>query len=417
MVQPVDTRTRLRNLWIEHSERTDPVHFAGRHGELQRVLVGAPDRPVAGNTIIVQGAPGAGKTALLREAARRYEQMEGRRALFLGDPWEKDEERSTLQAIAQKAFGLATGAFASTTASTKTAKGSVGAIGGSLSRTEQTPPVELASWGDLVNRFGGHGVEAHPTLILVDESQNFSPDAGRLLRSLHAQQHFPFTLVCGGLSDTRNRLRDLGISRLSSDAELRVGALAVDEGGEAILQTLLWTLERCTAPPVLQTAEQVERWADALARRALGWPQHLACCIRGAWRALAETERPDLGDERSLRAALEYGDEMCQRYYDGRVEASRTDPSVILAVHRALTNGGYWRDVHRATGSAVDRLSEDDAAIHRHNHPNGTIECVRAMLAAGVIAETGDAGQMAVPIPSLTAHVERLVSRRRLGPD
>ncbi|MCY3838133.1 MAG: hypothetical protein OXH09_05740 [Gammaproteobacteria bacterium] len=286
-----------------------------------------------------------------------------------------------------------------------------------MAKTEQTPPVEFASWGDLVNRFGVNGTEAHPTLILVDESQNFSPDAGRLLRALHAQQHFPFTLVCGGLSDTRNRLRDMGISRLSSDAELRVGALAADEGREVILQTLLWTLERCAAPPVLRTVEQVEHWAAALARRALGWPQHLACCIRGAWRALAEAEPPDLGDERGLRTALQYGDEMCQRDYDGRVEASRTDPSVILAVHRVLTNGGYWRDVHRAASTAVARLADDDAALHRHNHPSGMIECIQAMLQAGAIAETGDAGEMAVPIPSLTAHVERLASRRRRRSD
>ena len=47
------------------------------------MLVGAPSRPVAGNTVVVQGAPGAGKTVLLREAARRYEAMAGRMLALL----------------------------------------------------------------------------------------------------------------------------------------------------------------------------------------------------------------------------------------------------------------------------------------------------------------------------------------------
>ena len=376
------------------------------------MLVGAPSRPVAGNTVVVQGAPGAGKTALLREAARRYEAMEGR-TLFFADPWGRDEEPGVLQAIAEAAFGPSAGSFTSTTTSTRTAKGSVGAVGGTIAKAEQEPPVSLASWVDLSNRYAVDSPQAHPTLILVDESQNFAPDAGRLLRSLHTQADFPFTLVCGGLSDTRRRLRDLGISRLTSDAELRIGALTADEGREAIRQPLLWTIEQCAAPPIRQAVAQVERWTDTMAQRAFGWPQHLACYLRGAWRALAESDTPDLGDDGTLGAALEYGDQMCRRYYAGRVEASRTDPSIILAVQRALADGGRMPVVHRATSTAVARLSDASAEIHRHNHPQGTMACIEAMLKAGVIEEAVESGMIAVPIPSLPAYVEGLVSQTR----
>ena len=39
--------------------------------------------------------------------------------------------------------------------------------------------------------------------------------------------------------------------------------------------------------------------------------------------------------------------------------------------------------------------------------------CIEAMLKAGVIEETAENGMIAVPIPSLSAYVEGLVSRAR----
>ena len=75
-------------------------------------------------------------------------------------------------------------------------------------------------------------------LVLVDESQNLDDDAGELIHALHTQSEFPFTLVCGGLSDTKDKLRDIGVSRLGGDAIVHIGTLTRDEARGSVLNTL-----------------------------------------------------------------------------------------------------------------------------------------------------------------------------------
>ena len=90
----------------------------------------------------VQGAPGAGKTSLLREVAKRF-RTDGGRALLYDTPWSKDGEDDVIRDIAVAALALDPGVFATIEQSAKTAKGSIGGVGGSVTRTMQTPPVEL----------------------------------------------------------------------------------------------------------------------------------------------------------------------------------------------------------------------------------------------------------------------------------
>lgn len=157
----------------------------------------------------------------------------------------------------------------------KTASLSAKVATGTRSQTEATRPVDLPDWVGFENRFANRTQEAARTLLLVDECQTFD-DAGSLLRALHTQNQFPFLLVCGGLSDTSERLAALGLSRLGNDALIELGELSIDEARESAQQTLGWILKNAADPPIRHTEAQIEQWADQLSNESLGWPQHLA---------------------------------------------------------------------------------------------------------------------------------------------
>ena len=80
-------------------------------------------------------------------------------------------------------------------------------------------------------------------MILVDECQTFERDAGSLPKALHTQNQFPFLLVCGGLSDTAERLAALGLSRLGNDALIDLGELSIGEARESARQNARLDLE------------------------------------------------------------------------------------------------------------------------------------------------------------------------------
>lgn len=409
----MDTREVLRSFGAPIRDRAAPVHFAGRRDELDHILVNAR-HPAAGNTMVVQGAPGAGKTSLLREAAKRFREAGGQ-ALLYDAPWSKDGEDDVIRDIAVAALGLDPGVFSTTERSAKTAKGAIVGVGGSVTKTVQTPPVELTRWTAFVRRYREVARDSRNVLVLVDESQNLDDDAGELIHALHTQSDFPFTLVCGGLSDTKDKLRDIGVARLGGDAILRIGALTHEEARDSVLHTLHWTLDRCTQPPVRHDEDHVEQWTNELADASLGWPQHVASYLSGTWRALAGAERLDLGDAGNLKAALDRGAAMCRDYYEGRIDASQTDPAVILAAHGALAAGGdAFVRVCAAIEEAVDRLPAARRALHHRSHPDGTLECYAKMLKAGVIEER-DGERLGVPIPSMTKHLEDVVARRQTG--
>lgn len=407
----MDTRLWLREQGEFDKDRAPPIHFAGRGNELGTILRRSIN-PLPGNTIVVQGAPGAGKTALLREAATQFSDSGGR-ALFYESPWRKEGEVHVLRNLAVASFKTDPGVFATTNVSSKSTQGKLFGIGGSLTKTEQKTPIELADWTAFLNQYGNSAAKARPVLILIDESQNFEKDAGELPRHLHTQSVFPFTLVCGGLSDTRDRLREIGISRLGSDATLRIVTLAQDEAKESISGALHWTLDKCSEPPIRHSARDIEQWVSALADASMAWPQHITSYLMGAWRSLADSERLDLSEEQNLKTALAHGEQLCCAYYDERIGFAKVDPRIALAVHRALLDNDQGAlgqaTVYNAIQKAVKNLDPPSAQIHSENHPD-TLSCYRAMLKSGIIEECDAIGNLGVPIPSMTVYLERIVA-------
>ena len=413
-----DTRAFLEETLSWRKDRSSPVHFAGRTSEMAAILstVANAQPGAAGLTLVVQGAPGSGKTALLREAAKRFEAIGNRnRAIYIGDPWPPAAHRQTLEKLASAAFDVPTGDFRSTEASSRGVRMSASVVQASNLRSQTTSPATLNSWIDFENLFAPKAADCARTLVLVDESQNF--EDGTLLRALHTQHTFPFLLVCGGLSNVRDRLMELGISRLSNNAVIHLGALEDSDAREAAIRTLRWTVEQGTVPPIRHTHQQVEDWADAIAQASMGWPQHLSSYLTGMWQALAESESVELSS-RNMAAALSNGASLCAAYYADRITAAKVDPRVALAVHQGLEGSGLdaYDKAFEAIEAAVADLPRSARLAHDHNHPNGTVECLARLLKSGVVETKQDGFSMGSPIPSMTEYLKG-VSRAVAGGD
>lgn len=157
-----------------------------------------------------------------------------------------------------------------------------------------------------------------------------------------------------------------------------------------------------------------DQWARRLAPPTHGWPQHITGHFRAAAEALLESARPVFDDE-NLRRALALAETNARRYYDRRLEASRTNPVIVFAVHEAAKSGEMDTDDAADTvEKAVATLSGGRKARHQGNFA-GPSDCVNQMLYAGVIAYATNAttSPLSVPIPSMATHIANLLPPAR----
>ena len=172
------TRAFLKETLIRRTDRSRPVHFSGRLHELDVILSRAEHAQSgsAGSTVVIQGAPGAGKSALLDEAARRFEAAGAdRKATYLGTPWKRAGESLVLERIAREAFAEPEGSFRTTQTLAKGASVSAKVATGTRSQTVATPPVDLPDWVGFENRYASRAPEAAHTLVLHGGSDGSVP--------------------------------------------------------------------------------------------------------------------------------------------------------------------------------------------------------------------------------------------------
>ena len=198
--------------------RTDPWAFVGRAEEITYLLRLSKDLPPKGKcsqTVLLQGAPGSGKTSLIAHVARLMDGDAGAATgthLILSPPrrWEQVDEVyghvATMLAAAPPPVG------ASTTRETGRARVGVGGFGGERARTRTTSPVTPAGATSIADWHRSTGsTQWRPkrrVVVFSDEVQEVMPGepAAALLEDLHAQASTPVPLVCAGLSNSEKRL-------------------------------------------------------------------------------------------------------------------------------------------------------------------------------------------------------------------
>ncbi len=104
-----------------------------------------------------------------------------------------------------------------------------------------------------------------------------------------------------------------------------------------------------------------------------------------------------------------------RQYYDRRLEAWRTDPAIVHAVHEAIGQGAVRRTDAMAIIEAVLLVLGSHGKEEHNRKFDGTAACVKQMLHAGVVGYQTNAttSPLSVPIPSMATHIANLLSAER----
>lgn len=400
-------RAVLRRL-AAAGEKGAPLAFVGRKREIAKVMDSAlpmldGDIP-CGRTLLIQGAPGAGKTALIREAARRLEER-GLKAITQPDVPSAAKVRTLYETLATALAGADPDLFRTTTrtdAGIKAAPAGLGA-GGSRGKTFTAPVIDDPDHIAALGR--GEDWRPHKGAVLfIDEVQNIPSDpeapASRLARALHTQSSIPALLICSGLSDSEDALERAGLTRIGTTQKIALGPLAREESAECARRTLKAVRDL----GVGGGDGRVDSWATRIADASDGWPRHLQNYFIATWEVLAEQEKPNT-DRMDIGAVMERGDGLRRAYYVERVARTGLPTEVLAALHARLRRE-EWLDRLQAAGvvgEAVDRLPPRHRQMIRTEMPNDAA-CLARLLHSGVVAL--DAERRCVsPIPSLSDHI------------
>lgn len=198
---PSTVQAALRRL-ARTIDRAAPTVFAGRESEIDLLdaAVDGVQRGESGHTVVIQGVPGAGKTALLGEYAARL-MTAGNKAdrPVVPVPLRPGNLDAPPMAIIQEFAAFTKRNFSE------------------FKATAKAPNSLPVAFDDYVSfRFDRRD---STIVLLVDEAQNLNDTAhvrGHL-DALHGgvHDHAKALLACFGLENTTNRLRELGLSRLA----------------------------------------------------------------------------------------------------------------------------------------------------------------------------------------------------------
>ena len=375
-------------------DRLPPAAFVGRQdiiADIERAVAraAAGGAAVRGRTRLVFGAPGAGKTALLHELARRWRARatDGDASAPTPVDCEPGELTSPVALTETLLSALVPDSpFDAAKATTTEGGGGVPGVAGlRISRTASVPSLldsvqaGRTPWAAIREAVRPERL-TRPVVLLVDEAQNMpgDPDGDgrtRLLAEIHDGRHgLPIVAVLGGLGDSKQVMARRGISRFARDAVHALPLLTEAECGEAV--ECFFTRHR-----IAGGEEAGVRWRRRIAEASNGWPQHLHNYLCGVARSLAAAGG-NLGHA-DLGAAIAAGDDWRRQYYDARLEGVNADlPAVADVVGRIPEPGAPMHRIvewcREATGTAAQGSDLHARMIHDgvlQEMPGGLVTC------------------------------------------
>ena len=270
-----DEEKSVLRRFVASPSRRRPPFFGGRKDELQFIQDEAratlelvhQNEYANGSTILLNGAPGAGKTALLhhlRDAP--WPDSHGSDPIVI--PIDQDELLSG-QALAEaviRRLDERTSAPFRTTAK----EGARLGISHFLTAHNETgkerapPPQSLKQLAEIAPP-----VEWSRTVILtVDEIQNVDDRHAAQLQALHLGEHgLPILPILAGLSNARSVLSALGLTRIDPHRQLSIGRLPETDSQQVVRQ-FLRRHDRTSSIPELQCVQDIATDSDH-------WPEHL----------------------------------------------------------------------------------------------------------------------------------------------
>ena len=318
-----------------------------------------------GTIFLIQGSPGAGKTALLHELSARAARQ---RWLVVRIT------RSALEspAVMMQAIGKAY----------KTQSSARRRFGLPWAKFEWERAQSGLQTVELVLqrvKTSGRGL-----LLRIDEAQKLARTSGKqaedALESIHeGGLGRPVILLAGGLGLTEQAFDALGVSRFHEDCLIYLGRLST-ESERAVIRD--WLVKGGKA------RGDVGPWIDAIAKESDGWPQHIVSFADPASQVIRQsggTMTPQ-----GLGLVLSEGRRRKTRYYAHRCKGLEWDDQALLGA--LVYHGGKGRVWPIRS---IDHLFD----IRRQSSGASGIDVKNTALAKGVLATTRKG--LHIPIPSM----------------
>jgi len=262
--------------FVLQGEKSPPPVFVGRNDILNNILSlaelgGRKGKAPPGNTRIIQGAPGAGKSSVLNELASRSDQRGASRTLVISNTYLQQALPNVLRGLAfagsaPRESWLQTVSEYGVSWLQKIKEVKAFGFGFSLSDSPETaPPQDLFSLEEQIPAEEWR----MPVIVAVDEAQRFpsgkDTSHALFLQTVHdAATSLPLTLVCAGLGDTQSRMHGLGFTHGLRAHSL--GCFTIGEYTELLI--------RFCAHFGMNMGSCFER-VLALVRSTDGWPRHV----------------------------------------------------------------------------------------------------------------------------------------------
>ncbi len=369
------------------------MFFCGRKQEkaaanraLKMVRMGETE----GNTVVFQGAPGAGKTSLIRHLKEQFRSEHCDVAHLIGAKLDQPEI-ALYEVLEQIEPALAEKLKGSHTSTVQGQLG-IGGSGGGMSDSKTTLPIVIPTVRQLM---GLRTDPNKPLVLFMDEAQNVRADEdnGRssVLEELHQGGIGCVFLIAGGLSNTEKVLDDRGISRPADGHVITLQPLSREEVLDAVelfLHNRIFAIDRDDTDTTALHA--------LIVNESMGWPQHLNNALRSLGEELIRTQgRLSACD---LDAVQQNSQARRNEYYNSRTHSI---PNKVLAelVTTVPKNKG------------VDAL-EIIKAIHRAYQTEPMLEenwpkkdVFHNLVHKGVLQDDGNK-KLIIPIPSMYDYIK-----------
>lgn len=404
--------------YILTKDRNAPPYFAGR----KRLLSDIEDACVAvwrrheikrtqikGSTWMIDGAPGAGKSSILEYL--RYAWQQGAYMTLDASGRERSgptpallncdsAELHSLDGFCEKladfvSQGQADKLFAQISKTMRVSGGgSVGFIEGSIEheRTKQYDAVKVGL-SAIVNVLS-HSKLKRPLVIGIDEAQNLPRDPlspeGLFLRAMHANQaNLPVIVLLAGLSNTKMRVRELGLSWLSRDNVYSLNGLDATEVAEL--------KAGFCAHFEIDLGKYSDEF-DALLQRTDGWAAHLQNCLQAFSEVYLEVqceiEAVDFArvEQLSLASRMSY-------YHARRSNAMKDSMGLLGTLMAQLTGSEERGQVLGMIRRIADQNADSPDLVMQMPYGMTVGDYYNDLIHSGALQERND-GKVVCPIPS-----------------
>ena len=408
--------------------------FSGREVEIstfREMANGLSLGDGANATIVVEGPPGAGKSALMcqfMEEMRSLPPTETGRRRWLPVPLsaESAESPSHIADVIDKAIVtrlagelLAAEGAARPPGEAATLVGRLGeywgrldavgakakareffdrggsVLGFSLGASREGPPTTMAEASERRS----NAWQPWQIVLMIDEAQGIAPGkphGGKgTLSALHqGLVKSPVSFCAFGLPGTLLALADVNVSRLVDGRTMRLGGLDAAAARQ--------TVNRCFS------AFDVEGggpWREAILKRAANWPQHLAVYLNAAISRIREAS-PDCMDARraDITAAMRLGDRSRAKYYRQRVARMRRRHGGFEKLARELVPSLRERGGRLPYSDLFDLVEEVGRRTSTLTGANAT-QFIQDAEHSGFLALNADEASYSMPIPSFAGHL------------